>query len=321
VRRGLRTCSCGGRSRISAREKGAGTKSGEGGGARTFADAADSALCHRRLLQRLLNVVFHPHLRRRGRGLAGDEAAGRAGKKAPLILCPCHKSPIDYMILSLICYDYGMQPPTSPPRQPPTSGRWAGLLRGAGAFFIRRKLQKAIDLLGRTMGAYVTPLAGRLSTQEFLIEGRRLAVPATAPAQVPACSLSGRRLVHRGEADAIRPHTCPTRRIVRGRSFSASSLGGDKQKERTRRPALAPPRCCAAPLRRQDHHPAESLSGRLSFRGAGHRSPGLPTPGGEEQAVQHLAGRNRSRKSMPRRRWAPPPGPPRRCSAHDRPRR
>src|SRR5204862_205299 len=63
------------------------------------------------VLKRLLNFVFH----RIYDGVDVDEAGMKrlveASKKGPLILCPCHKSHIDYMILSMICDDYGLQPP------------------------------------------------------------------------------------------------------------------------------------------------------------------------------------------------------------------
>src|SRR5204862_439863 len=63
------------------------------------------------ILKRLLDFVFH----RIYDGVDVDEEGMKrlveASKKGPLILCPCHKSHIDYMILSMICDDYGLQPP------------------------------------------------------------------------------------------------------------------------------------------------------------------------------------------------------------------
>src|SRR6266850_5674764 len=64
-----------------------------------------------------------------------------AGKKAPLILCPSHKSHIDYMILSMICDDYGLQPPHVAAGDNLNFWPVGRLLRAGGAFFIRRSFK------------------------------------------------------------------------------------------------------------------------------------------------------------------------------------
>src|SRR6266850_1189338 len=80
-----------------------------------------------------------------------------AGKKAPLILCPSHKSHIDYMILSMICDDYGLQPPHVAAGDNLNFWPVGRLLRAGGAFFIRRSF-KGDRIYSATMGAYVKAL-------------------------------------------------------------------------------------------------------------------------------------------------------------------
>ena len=124
------------------------------------------------VLKRLLNFVFH----RIYDGVDVDEAGMKrlveASKKGPLILCPCHKSHIDYMILSMICDDYGLQPPHVAAGDNLNFWPVGRLLRAGGAFFIRRSF-KGDRIYSATMGAYVKRLLQDGFSQEFFIEGGR----------------------------------------------------------------------------------------------------------------------------------------------------
>src|SRR5438477_1375166 len=121
------------------------------------------------LLKRLLNFVFN----RIYDGVDVDEAGMKrlveASRKAPLILCPSHKSHIDYMILSMICDDYGLQPPHVAAGDNLNFWPVGRLLRAGGAFFIRRSF-RGDRIYSATMGAYVKRLLQDGFTQEFFIE-------------------------------------------------------------------------------------------------------------------------------------------------------
>src|SRR5256884_5155271 len=119
------------------------------------------------VLKRLLNFVFH----RIYDGVDVDEAGMKrlveASKKGPLILCPCHKSHIDYMILSMICDDYGLQPPHVAAGDNLNFWPVGRLLRAGRAVFIRRSL-KGDPIYSANMGAYVKQLLQDGVSHEFL---------------------------------------------------------------------------------------------------------------------------------------------------------
>jgi glycerol-3-phosphate O-acyltransferase len=183
------------------------------------------------LIKRLLNFVFH----RIYDGVDVDEPGMKrlveASAKAPLILCPCHKSHIDYMILSMICDDYGLQPPHVAAGDNLNFWPVGRLLRAGGAFFIRRSF-KGDRIYSATMGAYVKRLLQDGFTQEFFIEGGRSRTGKLLPPKFGMLTL---------EVDAwltgVRPdaYFCPIslsyEKIVEARSYQHELLGGEKQKE------------------------------------------------------------------------------------------
>src|SRR5262249_31852275 len=124
------------------------------------------------LLKIVLNFIFN----RIYDGVDVDEAGMRrlvhASAQAPLILCPSHKSHIDYMIMSMICDEYGLQPPHVAAGDNLNFWPVGRLLRAGGAFFIRRSF-KGDRIYSATMGAYVKRLLQDGFTQEFFIEGGR----------------------------------------------------------------------------------------------------------------------------------------------------
>ena len=76
------------------------------------------------------------------------------------------------MILSMICDDYGLQPPHVAAGDNLNFWPVGRLLRAGGAFFIRRSF-KGDRIYSATMGAYVKRLLQDGFSQEFFIEGGR----------------------------------------------------------------------------------------------------------------------------------------------------
>ena len=183
------------------------------------------------LLKRFLNFVFH----RIYDGVDVDEAGMRrlveASKKAPLILCPCHKSHIDYMILSMICDDYGLQPPHVAAGDNLNFWPVGRLLRAGGAFFIRRSF-KGDRIYSATMGAYVKRLLQDGFTQEFFIEGGRSRTGKLLPPKFGMLTLEVDAWLTGVRPDAyFAPISLSYEKIVEARSYQQELLGGEKQKE------------------------------------------------------------------------------------------
>jgi glycerol-3-phosphate O-acyltransferase len=183
------------------------------------------------ILKGFLNFVFH----RIYDGVDVDEAGmkrlAEASSKAPLILCPCHKSHIDYMILSMICDDYGLQPPHVAAGDNLNFWPVGRLLRAGGAYFIRRKFG-GDRIYSATMGAYVKRLLQDGFTQEFFVEGGRSRTGKLLPPKFGMLALEVDAWLTGVRPDAyFAPISISYEKIVEARSYQHELLGGEKQKE------------------------------------------------------------------------------------------
>ncbi|RPH50320.1 MAG: glycerol-3-phosphate acyltransferase [Desulfobacteraceae bacterium] len=92
--------------------------------------------------------------------------------KGPLILIPCHKSHIDYLILSYLLYNNNMPCPHIAAGKNLSFWPMGHLFRTGGAFFIRRTFRGAA-LYSRVFAEYIYKLLEEGFNIEFFIEGGR----------------------------------------------------------------------------------------------------------------------------------------------------
>jgi glycerol-3-phosphate O-acyltransferase len=92
--------------------------------------------------------------------------------KGPLILIPCHKSHIDYLILSYLLYNNNMPCPHIAAGKNLSFWPMGPLFRSGGAFFIRRTF-KGAALYSRVFAEYIQKLLAEGFNIEFFIEGGR----------------------------------------------------------------------------------------------------------------------------------------------------
>ena len=92
--------------------------------------------------------------------------------KGPLILIPCHKSHIDYLILSYILYQNNMQCPHIAAGKNLSFWPLGPIFRRCGAFFIRRTFRGAV-LYSKIFAEYVHKMLEEGFNIEFFIEGTR----------------------------------------------------------------------------------------------------------------------------------------------------
>jgi glycerol-3-phosphate O-acyltransferase len=92
--------------------------------------------------------------------------------KGPLILIPCHKSHIDYLILSYLLYNNNMPCPHIAAGKNLSFWPMGPLFRTGGAFFIRRTF-KGAALYSRVFAEYIQKLLEEGFNIEFFIEGGR----------------------------------------------------------------------------------------------------------------------------------------------------
>lgn len=95
-----------------------------------------------------------------------------AYRKGPLILIPCHKSHIDYLILSYVLYHNDMICPHIAAGKNLSFWPMGPLFRRGGAFFIRRSFRGA-KLYSKVFTEYLYKLLEEGFNIEFFIEGTR----------------------------------------------------------------------------------------------------------------------------------------------------
>ncbi len=102
-------------------------------------------------------------------GLARVKSMARRG---PLVLVPCHKSHIDYLILSFVLYHNNMPCPHIAAGKNLSFWPLGAIFRRGGAFFIRRTFRGAV-LYSKVFAEYVFKLLEEGFNIEFFIEGGR----------------------------------------------------------------------------------------------------------------------------------------------------
>ena len=164
--------------------------------------------------------------------LRGLQKLADAGAKGPLVLCPCHKSHIDYMILSWVLDEHGMQPPHIAAGENLNFWPVGRLLRMGGAFFIRRTFRDD-KVYGATLSAYVKHLLRDGFTQEFFVEGGRSRTGKLLPPKFGMLAmevdawLSGSR----SQDVFFAPISVSYEKLAEGQSYQRELAGGEKQKE------------------------------------------------------------------------------------------
>jgi glycerol-3-phosphate O-acyltransferase len=172
---------------------------------------------------------------------AGLERALRAGRSgAPIVLCPSHKSHIDYLVMSWVLWKRGYQPPLVAAGANLSFFPLGPFLRRAGAFFLRRSFG-ADRLYTAVFRAYIRKLVREGALQEFFPEGGR---SRTGKLLSPKLGLLGWEVeaVLEGARDdlAFVPVSIDYEKIVEGSSYSHELLGGEKKPEDVRALINAP---------------------------------------------------------------------------------
>lgn len=93
-------------------------------------------------------------------------------QKGPIIFIPCHKSHIDYLILSHLLYNNNMPCPHIAAGKNLSFWPMGPLFRKGGAFFIRRTFKGAV-LYSKVFAEYIHNLLSEGFNIEFFIEGGR----------------------------------------------------------------------------------------------------------------------------------------------------
>ena len=93
-------------------------------------------------------------------------------QRGPLILLPCHKSHMDYLLLSYLLYSHNLPVPHIAAGKNLSFWPMGAMFRATGAFYIRRSFRGAM-LYSRVFAEYIHKLLEEGFNIEFFIEGTR----------------------------------------------------------------------------------------------------------------------------------------------------
>ncbi|MCX8123033.1 MAG: 1-acyl-sn-glycerol-3-phosphate acyltransferase [Spirochaetes bacterium] len=134
--------------------------------------AANFSILYIRLFEMALDWMF----RKIFDGIRYDpkaiEEIRQAATKGPLVLTPCHKSHLDYLLLSYVFYKNKMSPPYIAAGVNLSFFPMGTIFRHSGAFFIRRTF-RGLKLYPTVFKQYVKTIISEGYTIEFFIEGGR----------------------------------------------------------------------------------------------------------------------------------------------------
>ncbi|MFC2991173.1 glycerol-3-phosphate 1-O-acyltransferase PlsB [Halomonas tibetensis] len=179
----------------------------------------------RRLWNRLYDGVDVRGLER-VKALAGDHT---------LVYVPCHRSHIDYLLLSYVLYHDGLMPPHIAAGRNLNMPLIGPLLRRGGAFFLRRTFRDN-RLYAAVFNAYLHRLISRGHPLEYFIEGGRSRSGRMLPARPGMVAMTLRSFLRsategRHQPLAFIPVHIGYERIIESASYQRELRGGKKRKE------------------------------------------------------------------------------------------
>ncbi len=161
----------------------------------------------------------------------GLKGVARAAKNAPIILCPSHRSHIDYLVLSWTFVNEGLMPPHIAAGKNLSFWPAGPILRRAGAFFIRRTF-KGDRLYSAVFRAYIRRLLLERYPQEFFIEGTRSRTGKLLPPRLGMVRYEVDAFLESTRDDVyFVPISIGYTRVIEQKSYHEEVLGGEKAKE------------------------------------------------------------------------------------------
>jgi len=159
------------------------------------------------------------------------ENLNEAGDGAEIIYVPCHRSHMDYLLLSYVIYRKGFAVPhvaAGVNLNLPVIGRY---LRKGGAFFLRRTF-KGDALYAAVFAKYLGIMMARGHALEYFIEGGRSRTGRLLTPRTGMLSMTVRAFLHDPKRPVVfMPVYFGYERIVEGRTYIGELSGAPKEKE------------------------------------------------------------------------------------------
>ncbi len=155
----------------------------------------------------------------------------RAAADAPIVLCPSHKSHVDYLVLSWVFCERGMTPPHIAAGLNLAFWPFGAIARWGGAFFIRRTV-KGDRVYTATLRAYVKQLLRDRFPQEFYLEGGRSRTGKLLFPKTGLFSMEVDAWLEEAAQDVLFvPVAIDYERLMEARAYARELAGGEKRKE------------------------------------------------------------------------------------------
>jgi glycerol-3-phosphate O-acyltransferase len=162
---------------------------------------------------------------------AGLERALRAASRAPIVLCPSHKSHVDYLVLSWVLWTRGYSVPLVAAGANLSFFPLGPFLRRGGAFFLRRSF-KGDKVYTATFKAYVKKLVHDGVHQEFFPEGGRSRSGKLLRAKLGMFTWQVEAVLEGARPDLyFVPVSIDYEKVVESGSYSRELAGGEKRPE------------------------------------------------------------------------------------------
>ncbi|MEE9328122.1 MAG: glycerol-3-phosphate 1-O-acyltransferase PlsB [Cocleimonas sp.] len=148
-----------------------------------------------------------------------------------LVYVPCHRSHIDYLLLSYVIYHEGLAIPYIAAGKNLNMPVIGSILRGGGAFFIRRSF-KGNELYSTVMFEYVAELIARGIPIEYFVEGGRSRTGRLLQAKPGMLAMTVRGfLKYRKRPVAFIPVYIGYEKLLESKAYQAELSGEDKRSE------------------------------------------------------------------------------------------
>jgi glycerol-3-phosphate O-acyltransferase len=150
---------------------------------------------------------------------------------APIVLCPSHKSHVDYLVMSWVLWNRGYAVPLVAAGANLSFWPLGPFLRRCGAFFLRRSF-KGDPIYSESFQAYVRKLVLDGVHQEFFPEGGRSRTGKLLPPKLGMFTWQVEAVLGGARKDLIFvPVSIDYEKVVESGSYSKELAGGEKKPE------------------------------------------------------------------------------------------
>lgn len=148
-----------------------------------------------------------------------------------IVYVPCHRSHIDYMLLSYILYRRGFVPPHIAAGLNLNMPLVGPLLRRGGAFYLRRSFRSQA-LYATVFNEYVSSILARGVSMEYFIEGTRSRTGRLLPPRAGMLSITVRAFLRNRERPILfQPVYIGYERLAEGSAYITELSGQQKRPE------------------------------------------------------------------------------------------